>query len=142
MRKGSFLYIYSNIPRYTKILPFKNPGSYPSEVTLDRVPTQSPFRYVSGYLMPNTEFITRMLQAVPQSLLCQCLLSSIGIPEITRGGPGVGPSCPIISTSPWASALVLVIRGFGWRLFGTSPLSRHCSGRPIHGARHFVECHS
>jgi hypothetical protein len=53
MRKASFLYIYSGIPRYTQILA-KNPGTYPSKLNPDGYPSGLPLRYVSGYPMPNT----------------------------------------------------------------------------------------
>jgi hypothetical protein len=53
MRKASFLYIYSGMPRYTQILT-KNPGTYPSKFNPDGYSSGLPLRYVSGYLMPNT----------------------------------------------------------------------------------------
>jgi hypothetical protein len=42
------------IPRYTQI-PFKNPGTYPSDPNPDGYPPDPPLRYVSGYPMPNTD---------------------------------------------------------------------------------------
>jgi hypothetical protein len=70
------------IPRYTQI-PFKNPGTYPSNPNPDGYLFGLPPRYVSGYPMPNTGCARRV---TPPSTRCYQHLNKDGDDDSDDGG--------------------------------------------------------